>query len=124
MSFRPPGRYFPAGAALPPQGIPPTAAMSKKENPLALNQSSWQSIPFQAGTSPTLLQPYTLRKFLLIQNRDAAETIYIGFGWTPTTENGLILAPGFSYEPFAYPVNEIYIMGSAPDTAGLLIFGV
>ena len=69
------------------------------------------------------LQGQILRKFLVFQNLDAAGTLYIGFGWQPTAANSLTLGPGVGYEPFSYPVNEIYVLGSLAAVTGLLIFG-
>ena len=112
----------PAGAGVPAAGsMVPTASGTLAS--AAYNQSNWQSLNFTAGLSVIKIQDYLLRKFLLIQNRSTSGTIYIGFGWSPTPENGLVLPAGISYEPYTYPTNEIYVLGSVADISGLLIFG-
>lgn len=133
-----PGRYFKSGLGNlpdfsgngpnPPIGIPPAAqfapAMTGQSSAaLSDKQSYWQSLPFIVGTTPIMIQAFLLRKFLLLQNKDGANTIYVGFGWKPDSGNGMILGPGVGYEPYAYPVNEIWVVASGANTAGLLITG-
>ena len=108
----------------PPAGYIPAGGTGQPDQPIAVNQSFWQSQPFNVGLTALQIQPFLRRKFLLIQNKDAANTIYLGFGWIPTPGNGLVLAPGQSYEPYTYPVNEIWALSSGASTAGLIITGV
>lgn len=136
-----PGRFFKnglgnlpvydSGGPNPPIGVPPPAEYFQSSvgdapvsRALGDRQSAWQSLPFVVGVTPIKIQEFLLRKFLLIQNKDGANTIYFGFGWKPDAGNGLILGPGVGFEPFSYPVNEIWVSASGPDTAGLLITGV
>jgi hypothetical protein len=115
-------RPGPAGANIPPAGAfapMPNGAMQQT----GANQSNWQFLNFEAGLSVIKIQDYLLRKFLLIQNRSTTGTIYVGFGWAPTPLNGLVLHAGVSYEPYTYPTNEIYVLGSVAGVSGLLIFG-
>ena len=114
--LQPPVGVVPQGGA----GAPDASGASIA---LAQNQSNWQSIPFIVGTSVIRLQGFLLRKFLVFQNIDAAGTIYVGFGWQPSPSNALTLAPGVGYEPYSYPVNEIYVLGSLGAVSGLLIYG-
>lgn len=113
---------------VPPAGIPPAISFDPAQSgqtPQALNdkQSYWQSLPFTVGVTPILIQTFLLRKFFLIQNKDAVNTIYVGFGWKPDVNNGLVLGPGVGYEPFSYPVNDIWVVASGANTIGLLITG-
>lgn len=87
------------------------------------NQSSWGSVTFVVGTEPIKIQDQLLRKFLTLQNKSGTGTIFVGFGWVPNTENGLELPPGVGYEPFRYPINDIWVVGSEADIHGVLIFG-
>ena len=109
----------------PPNGRDYAALASPGAGSVALsaNQSFWQSVIFTVGTTPLKIQDSLARKFLLIQNNSAANTIYVGFGWQPTALNSLVLQAGFGYEPFAYPVNEIWVTGSAAGSVGVMIFG-
>ena len=117
-----PPEYMPSGVGVPHAGaMAPTTNRQLVET--AQNQSNWQSLNFTAGLAVVKIQDFLLRKFLLIQNRSTSGTIYIGFGWAPTPDNGLILPAGVSYEPYTYPTNEIYVLGSIADISGLLIFG-
>ena len=112
-----------------PVGIPPMGnALAPGANPGSMQsvsdkQSQWQFIPFIVGVTPIKLQDSLARKFMLLQNQDAVGSLLFGFGWIPTPKNGLILGPGQGYEPFTYPTNEIYVVGSQADVTGLFIFG-
>lgn len=117
-------------AVNPPFGRPPVGGQSAPtQQPgemrvLGDNQSSWQFITFSVGPTPIKIQDWTYRKFFLIQNKSAAGTLFVGFGYEPNSGNGLVLPAGVGYEPFAYPVNEIYIASDGPVVSGLMIYGV
>jgi hypothetical protein len=117
-------------AVSPPIGRPPTGNLSAptqvpgQARMLGDNQSSWQFITFTVGTTPIKLQDFTYRKFFLIQNKSGIGTLYVGFGWQPNAGNGLVLPGGIGYEPFAYPVNEIWVVSDGPTVDGLMIYGV
>ncbi len=113
----------------PPLGYAPPASVgipSQPGGPAAVpvfDQSNWQSIPFTVGTSVILLQPFLLRKFLLLQNLSGTGSLFFGFGWQPSATNSLALPVGFGYEPFRYPTNEIYVVSDMGGTTGIMIFG-
>jgi hypothetical protein len=116
-------------AVNPPYGRPPTGNQSAPTQQgemrlLGDNQSNWQFITFSVGSAPIKIQDFTYRKFFLIQNKSGAGTIFVGFGYSPNAGNGLVLPPGVGYEPYTYPVNEIYVASDGPLVDGLLIFGV
>lgn len=117
LAVTPPYGRPPVGGASAPTQIPGQAIR------LGDNQSTWQYITFVAGTEPIKIQDSTYRKFMLIQNKSAAGSIYVGFGYQPNSGNGLVLPAGVGYEPFAYPINEIWVSGSVDGISGLLIFG-
>lgn len=130
-------RRFNALGELPPDfteveratNLPPLAGRKAPVRPgvmreLTDNQSSWAAISFQATTTPQKIQDFQYRKFFLLQNRSGVGTIYFGIGYVPTAENGLVLPAGVSYEPYTYPVNEIWVMSDGPTVSGLLIYGV
>lgn len=118
LSVRPPIGVPPTGNTSAPTQIPGQARI------LGDNQSSWQYITFNVGTAPIKIQDLTYRKFFLIQNKSALGTLYVGFGWQPTDGNGLVLPAGVGYEPFTYPINEIWVASSGPTISGLMLFGV
>lgn len=112
-----------------PYGVPPIGNASAPQlqggmRLLGDNQSVWQFITFTARSDAIMLQSQTYRKFLIIQNKSGAGSILIGFGYEPTLSNALVLEAGVAYEPYNYPVNEIYVRSNGPDVNGLLIFGV
>lgn len=118
-------------AVRPPIGRPPSGnATAPTQQPgqmrvLGDSQSSWQFVTFSGiGTQPFKLQDMTYRKFFLIQNKSAAGTLFVGFGYQPNESNGLVLPAGVGYEPFSYPINEIWIASDGPLVEGLMIFGV
>lgn len=114
----------------PPIGRPPTGNQSAptqipgQNRFLGDNQSNWQYITFEVGAAPIKIQDFTYRKFFLIQNKSGVGTLYVGFGYAPNQGNGLILPAGVGYEPFAYPVNEIWVASDGPLVSGLMIYGV
>lgn len=118
LSVNPPVNLPPRGGAIAGTGEPGVF------HTLGANQSVWQSVTFTADIAPKKIQDYILRKFLLIQNKSTIGTIYVGFGYIPNASNGLVLPPGISYEPFSYPVNEIYVTSDINGVSGLLIYGV
>lgn len=88
------------------------------------NQSSWGSISFTVSDVEAIkIQDFLLRKFMLIQNNSAMGTLFVGFGWIPTANNSMVLEPGTGFEPYRYPINDIWVLASAPNTDGILIFG-
>ena len=109
----------------PPQGggFAPTQQPGEMRQ-LQNNQSSWQFITFEVDATPIKLQDMTFRKFWLIQNKSGAGTLFVGVGWVPNAGNGLVLPAGVGYEPFAYPINEIWVASDGPVVSGLMIYGV
>lgn len=87
------------------------------------NASLWQVISFNAGTSPQKVQDVTARKYLLIQNKSTTGVLYVGFGYVPNENNGIVLLPGGFFEPLSYPVNEIWVIADMRNTNGILIYG-
>lgn len=123
---------YSGGGPKPPIGIPPPAeytaqagqgGASPASDGMSDRQSYWQSLPFLCGLEAVKIQEFLMRKFFLIQNKDPLNTIYVGFGWKPDAGNALILGPGVGFEPFSYPVNEIWVSASGANSVGLLIVG-
>lgn len=119
---------FSGGGPTPPLGIPPPSNLvsgpgGRVNQELLPSQSYWQSFPFLVGTNAVMIQNVMPRKFMLMQNLDPSNTLYFGFGWKPNIYNGLTLPPGWGYEPYSYPVNEIWVAASGANTAGYLITG-
>lgn len=115
--------------AIDPYGLPPPASLVIPAQGQAVQQtdptlqSSWASIQFVVDTVPIKIQDALARKFFLIQNRSGVATLAIGFGFQPTLDNGLILPPGVGYEPFRYPVNDIWVVADMAGASGILIYG-
>lgn len=117
------GNLPPPPLGLPPNGGAQGVTQQRGNAPVSFDQSQWGFVTFRVGTEPLKIQDYMLRKFLLIQNKSLTGTIYVGFGYIPTALNALELLPQIGYEPFRYPTNEIYVVGTEPDIEGLLLFG-
>jgi len=88
-------------------------------NPLlraARRQSEFFAVPFTQGlVASLLLVRENQRSYFLIQNNHATATMYVGFGYIPTSVTGLKILAGGYYEPIQVPTNEVYIIS---DTAG------
>ncbi len=116
-------------ALRPPIGRPPVGNQSAPQQSggmrlLGDNQSSWQFVTFSVDATPIKIQDFTYRKFFLIQNKSGAGTLFVGFGYAPNQGNGLVLPAGVGYEPFNYPINEIWVASDGPVVSGLMIYGV
>lgn len=132
MSFH--GRYFggrvgelPDYGDIPPDpvGIPPPGEyQGTSVSGLSDRQSQWNYIIFTVGLTAIKVQDYLLRKFFLIQNKSGANSILVGFGYIPDANTGLLLGAGVGFEPYSYPVNEIYVVATGAGTQGLIIYGV
>lgn len=71
-----------------------------------------------------LILPQAARGYLLIQNLDAAANLFVGFGFQPTTTQGLKIIPGTAYEPYVVPQNDIFICGDAAGTCMVLFSAI
>lgn len=95
-------------------------------NPLlraARRQSEFFQVPFTQDTSVDLfLNRENQRSYFLLQNTHALGTMYIGFGFMPTSVTGLKLPPGAVYEPIQVPTNEIYIVSDTAGTTGICLY--
>lgn len=78
------------------------------------------SIPYD--TVPFLYLPAGPRTYLLIQNLDAALSMFVGFGLQPNqaAEIGLKIAAGQAYEPYMIPQNDVWITGTGIGLATLI----
>lgn len=66
-------------------------------------------------SSASILAQDIHRKYLLIQNHDDTDSIYINFDVTATTSD-LEIPPGGNYEPLIVPTNEIFAIADAAAT--------
>lgn len=125
------------GETYPPQspyGLPPPASdyvatsageIAKPSETLDGSRSSlFQVITFVAQPSAQKIQDNTLRKYFLIQNKSNSGTIYLGFGYQPDVNNGIVLPPGVAYEPYSFPINDVWVSSDVPNTIGILIYGI
>jgi hypothetical protein len=72
-------------------GVNATIAISDQP-PVRFSGTSQQHIA--TTTSGQLVPANASRKFIMVQNKDAALDIYLGFGVTATTANGFVLKAG------------------------------
>lgn len=95
-------------------------------NPLlraARRQSEFFQVPFTQGATPSLLLVReNQRSYFFIQNTHATATLYIGFGFAPTTVTGVKVLAGGYYEPIQVPTNEIYIVSDAAGCTGIALY--
>lgn len=81
-----------------------------------------QSQKTVTNASAQLLAANTVRRYLFIQNNDAAGIIYVTLdGTAATTAKGIQIAPGASYECQGYvPTGEIRAIGSIANNANIV----
>ena len=90
----------------------------------AKNATPTQSAATVTTTSATLLPASTSRRYLLIQNKDGAGTVYINLaGAAATVANGVKLGPGQSYESGASWVTAAAItaIGDIASNANIVV---
>ena len=87
-------------------------------------QFNFAASPFIAGTAAFLLRPGENRYYFLLQNNSATATLYLGLGYSPTTLTGIQIPPGGNYEPLCVPQNDVWVLGSAANLAGVIVYAV
>jgi hypothetical protein len=72
-----------------------------------------------------------LRVYVLVQNKNAANDMFINFGSKATEYNGIIIIPRGNYELIGgaeggafCPVDSVHILGAAAGMDGVLVEGV
>jgi hypothetical protein len=81
-------------------------------------------VPFSVGLSPILIRPAEARYYLLMENTDSANTLFVGVGIQPVANAvGFTLLPAGSFEPSWTPQEDIWVLGSAANTKGYMIVG-
>jgi hypothetical protein len=88
--------------------------------------------PFVIGLASQIIIPSNpLRTYVLIQNKDAVNDMFINFGNDATTFNGIIIIPRGNYEligganggPFC-PSDSVHVLGAAAGMNGVIVEGV
>lgn len=120
-----------APASLVPSGIMPTP--SAPEQPISSQAKGPSNQPthtifsqrgFTTAATQTQLLPYREgRSYLFIQNHDAANDMYVTFGVRASAANAVKIPAGGFYEPYNTPCNDVYVIGSAVGTVGMVIEG-
>jgi hypothetical protein len=87
----------------------------------------WKSADFNAVTSSSvgaasasILAASDTRRYLLIQNTHATQTLYINFGAAASATTLAIIAGG-NYEPLVVPTDEIFAYGSGAATTYVIV---
>lgn len=93
-----------------------------------LRYSNFSNVPLNIGIASVrvLLKPSagSRRVYLMIVNTDPANTLFVNFGQDATLLNGVPLVPNFGAWEFntTVPQDDIYLIGSAAGTSGVLTF--
>lgn len=74
------------------------------------------------NASASLVAALPTRKFLLIQNKDSAGSIFVNFGAAATVANGIRIVPG-GYLELAHkvPPQQIFAIGDIASNANVLV---
>lgn len=67
-------------------------------------------------TSVKILDYFTNRSYLLVQNKSETAKLYLSFGKAATVDNGIMIAPGTAYEPPFEVMSEVHIISDEADT--------
>lgn len=96
------------------------------------NNFTATNFPFVIGTTSEQIIPANpLRAYVLIQNKNAASDMFVNFGNSATTFNGIIIIPRGNYEliggavggPFS-PSDSVHVLGAAAAMQGVIVEGV
>lgn len=77
--------------------------------------------PTVTNSSGSILAANTARRYLLVQNKDTAGSVYIRFGSAATTALGILLAPGASYEPLQISGQQVFAIGSIASNTNVIV---
>lgn len=84
-----------------------------------------QNIADTVGTTTVeALAKNSKRTYLLIQNKSAANDLYLTFGEDATVSNGLLIPPGVAYEPPYEVVSSVNLISDSAGTDYLVITNV
>lgn len=75
----------------------------------------------QSQNAAQLWLPSQDRTYLIIQNKDAANKLYVGIGYVPTAGSGFVITAGGFYEPFRVPQQEIWLLADVAPVSGLIL---
>jgi hypothetical protein len=78
--------------------------------------------PIAAVAAAAQVRPEEERRYLFIQNTDAADALLVGFGWTPTAVNCVSIPAGGFYEPLWVPQNDIQVASSGALTSATIVY--
>jgi hypothetical protein len=104
--------------------VGPTPKDVKSRIPVVPETTTFTNTGFVVQTASQLLttgNPF--RSYLLIQNKSASN-IFVSFGKSADTFNGVLIEAGGNYEPFIVPVNDVYVIGSAVNLSIMIVEGV
>lgn len=96
------------------------------------NNYTATTFPFIIGTTSAQIIPANpLRAYVLIQNKDGASDMFVNFGVSATSFNGVIIIPRGNYEfvggalggPFS-PSDSIHVLGAGANMEGVIVEGV
>lgn len=96
-----------------------------------VNRNRQINTPFIVGAASQMILPANpLRTYLLIQNKNVANNMFVNFGTEATVFNGIIIIPLGNYEMIggaygAYcPSESVHILGTAAGLAGVVTVGL
>jgi hypothetical protein len=89
----------------------------------AAGTSFTQSSNTVTTTSAIISAANTSRKFMFIQNNDATANVFVAFGNSATTSNGIKLTPGQSWQITTNaPTNAVQAISNTNTAAGAVMY--
>ncbi len=97
-----------------------------------INTQTATNFPFTVGVvSQQIIPANPLRVYVIIQNKDSADDMFINFGNDATTYNGIIIIPRGNYELIGgqnggsfVMKDSIHILGAAAGMDGVISEGI
>lgn len=82
-----------------------------------------QSNPAVGTASAQVLAENKGRRYLLIQNKDAAVPVYVAFGAAATVAGGIRIDAGGAFEALVVPTNAISLIAEAANANVVVVEG-
>lgn len=88
------------------------------------NNANLTNAAFTAGVATAEISAADAKRdYLLVQNNDATDDMFVQFGAAATLTTGVKIPAGGFYEPLTVPRNSVNVIGSAAGVTSVIVTG-